>query len=140
MKPDLDYTKRLLDAFEASEEPFTTFLKLQSHGIDTDDPMYLFHLRLLDDRGLVVSTGRVTNLGVTVGHGGVVMAPVPLRLTADGHDFAAALRQPKVLEPLKEVARQAGMGAAIDTAKSMMIHFATTLPSVLTAMAASGAG
>ena len=51
MKIDHEYLKGLLEAFEASEGPQTDIKKLKKQGFDYATEEFLFHMRLLDDRG-----------------------------------------------------------------------------------------
>lgn len=93
MKPDPEYTKKLLEAFEDSPDPTTDIDELQTRGLDYLTPEFYFHLRLLNDSGFVKRDDDEPGIGVTQSlDGHYSWAAIPLRLTADGHTFAEAMR------------------------------------------------
>jgi hypothetical protein len=93
VKPDPEYTKKLLEAFEDSPEPTTDIDELQSRGLDYRTPEFYFHLRLLNDNGFVERDDEEPGIGVSRSlDGNYSWAAIPLRLTADGHTFAEAMR------------------------------------------------
>lgn len=119
MKPDLDYTKRLLDAIEAMPGPTRDTEESRAAGFSVDKTEFIFHLRLLEDQHLVEGAARAhvyvfTNLGRTV-----AWTRVPLRMTTHGHDLAANLRAPKVMEPIKTKYGEAAF--------NVWVHAAATL-------------
>ncbi len=96
MKIDHEYLKGLLEAFEASEGPQTDINKLKKQGFDYSTEEFLFHMRLLDDRGLICQSNGSSGFGVAESIDGYVSwAVMPLRLTADGHDFLEAIKTKK---------------------------------------------
>lgn len=102
VKPDPEYTKKLLDAFEASPEPTTDIRELQSLGLDYEKPEFYFHLRLLNDSGFVERDDEEPGLGVErSADGGLYWSVIPLRLTAEGHTFAEALRSHSGFQAVK---------------------------------------
>lgn len=101
MKVDHSYIKLLLQAFENSEKPTTDINELITHGIDYNDDNYLFHIRILQDKGFVEGLGS-DDLGFKMGSNGhIVVIAAPLRLTAKGHDFIANLKNQEVWESIK---------------------------------------
>jgi hypothetical protein len=91
MKPDPDYLKELLTAFQNAPEPTIDIRDLARAGLSHEDPKFEFHLLHLRDQGLITG-GRDGNLGIQRGADGrVVWSVIPLRLTPSGHRFAEAL-------------------------------------------------
>lgn len=119
VKPDLDYIAKLLAAFEDAPGPHTDIDELREAGIESDDN-YVFHLHLLADRGLVASLERNGGLGIIVGNTSTQLMKVPLRLTAAGHEFAAGLREPKVLKAIKDKAPDAGIAVWVQVAAATL--------------------
>lgn len=120
MKIDHEYLKGLLEAFEASEGPQTDIKKLKQQGFDYATEPFLFHMRLLDDRGLICQSNGSTGFGVAESMDGYFSwAVVPLRLTADGHDFLEALKNKEVWSAVKSGFKDASMGTLVDVSKRL---------------------
>lgn len=103
MKPDPEYTKKLLEAFEDSPEPTTDIRELQRLGLDYETPAFYFHLRLLNDGGFVERDDEESGLGVDrSADGGLYWSVIPLRLTADGHTFTEALLSHSGFQAVKD--------------------------------------
>lgn len=115
MKIDQEYLKGLLIAFEDSNEPHTSITRLLGQGFDHRTNEFRFHIRLLQDRGLI---GRVDGQ-----YGIGYFSPesddrfddgffdeVPLRLTVSGHDFLEAIRNQEVWATLKTGFKDASIG------------------------------
>src|ERR1035438_4738954 len=103
MKPDPEYTKKLLEAFEDSPDPTTNIDELQNLGLDYRTPEFYFHLRLLNDDGFVERDDEEPGVGVTQSlDGHYSWAAIPMRLTADGHTFAEALRSQSGFQAVKK--------------------------------------
>jgi hypothetical protein len=103
MKPDPDYIKRLLAAFQDSPEPATDINELEARGLSYETPEFYFHLRLLNDQGFVEREDGKSGLGVEkMLDGQTVWSVVSLRLTAAGHEFAEALNNSKAFEAVKK--------------------------------------
>jgi hypothetical protein len=93
MKPDPEYTKKLLEAFEDSPDPTTDIDELQKLGLDYRTPEFYFHLRLFNDNGFVERDDEESGIGVERSlDGHYSWSVISLRLTADGHTFAEAMR------------------------------------------------
>lgn len=128
MRPDPDYIKKLLDAFEASEKPFPSISDLQEQDstIELDDVL-AFHLVQMSDRGLLRDANGSSNVGVSVGAGGgLAISVFPLRLTPAGHDFAQQIRNPEVYEKVKSTTREGGLAVAIQVAGAVAAQYALT--------------
>jgi hypothetical protein len=112
MRPDPDYLKQLLTAFQDAPEPTTDIQELANAGFPYEDPKFEFHLSLLQDEGFVTSDRPDGGLGMDRGADGCVQwSVIPLRLTAAGQHFAEALGNSKVLATIKEKF----VGASIST-------------------------
>jgi hypothetical protein len=87
MKPDTDYLKELLTAFQNATEPTIDIRDLARAGLSYEDPKFEFHLLHLRDQGLITDD-RDGNLGILRGADGTVQwSVIPLRLTPSGHQF-----------------------------------------------------
>jgi hypothetical protein len=96
MKIDDGYLRGILEAFEAAEGPTTDIRDLESRGYDCREAICDFHLQIAYDRGLIESTIPYT-IGKDVAADGAVMwSVIPLRLTANGHEFLRELRENNV--------------------------------------------
>lgn len=131
MKPDPDYIRRVLDAFEGCPKAFPTLddLREQDALIQADERL-AFHLMLMRDRSLVVDANGDPDIGIQIcgGCGGddaLVISIFPLRLTAAGHEFAQQLRDPVVYEKVKGVIGTSGLGVAMSVAGAIATQLAT---------------
>ena len=55
MKPDPEYLKQLLTAFQSAPNPTTDIRELKSAGLSFVDPRFEFHMMLLKDGGFLES-------------------------------------------------------------------------------------
>ena len=103
MKPDAEYLKRLLTAFQDAPNPTTDIRELEGAGFSLNDPKFEFHLMLLQDGGFVESESRAGGIGISKSADGFIQwSVIPLRLTASGHKFAEAMGNSTVLQTLKK--------------------------------------
>ncbi|HHK9581905.1 DUF2513 domain-containing protein [Citrobacter sp. Cb008] len=120
MKIEQDYLKGLLEAFEASDSPDTDILRLNELGFNCDTDIFVFHMRLLEDRGLIVRSDGEPGFGAYGSlDGSTHWAVMPLRLTAIGHDFLDALRNQEVWSTLKTGFKDASMGTLMTVSKEL---------------------
>lgn len=120
MKIDQDYLKGLLEAFEASDSPDTDILRLNELGFNCETDTFVFHMRLLGDRNLVVRSDGEPGFGAfDCLDGSIHWAVMPLRLTAIGHDFLDALRNQEVWSTLKTGFKDASMGTLMTVSKEL---------------------
>ncbi|CAH0194174.1 hypothetical protein SRABI106_01381 [Rahnella aquatilis] len=124
MKINQQYLRDLLIAFEDTDGPETTLTELETAGFDADSNDFIFHMRLLDDRGLVMRTDGEAGFGHEQALDGYYWINVPLRLTATGHDFIANLRQQEVWQTIKTGFKDEGLTTLISVAKSLAEGFA----------------
>ncbi|KAA1276961.1 DUF2513 domain-containing protein [Citrobacter pasteurii] len=120
MKIDHDYLKGLLEAFEDSGEPQTNIKLLLAQGYDYRTPEFLFHMRLLADRYLISRTNGGVGFGFSeASDSGGSWAVMPLRLTADGHDFLETMRNKEVWNTVKTGFKDASIGTLVDVSKRL---------------------
>jgi len=120
MKIDQDYLKGLLEAFEASDLPDTDISRLNELGFNCRTDTFVFHMRLLEDRGLIVRSDGDPGFGAFSSlDGSTHWAVMPLRLTALGHDFLDALRNQEVWSTLKTGFKDASMGTLMTVSKEL---------------------
>lgn len=121
MKIEPDYLKGLLEAFEASESPKTDIVELSERGFHYDSEIFVFHMRLLDDRNLIARTDGESGFGAEESADGIPhWSVLPLRLTASGHDFLEALRNQEVWATLKSGFKDASMGTLVTVSKELL--------------------
>jgi len=114
MRIDFQYIKDFLDVVLDHDHPD---FKINQEGIkplwDGDDKerinKFVFHMEILEDQGLIESSTSSPGVGFTrMGDGGFSVSIKPLRLTAQGHQFAVDLAKPGVFEQLKTSYKDAG--------------------------------
>ena len=93
MQIDYDYLKQLLEAMAAAERPWTDIEELKVRGIDYESDQFLFHMEILCDNGLIRQPDGSSDIGMRLSADRIVSwAAVPLRLTAEGHEFLDGMR------------------------------------------------
>ena len=124
MKTDLDYLKKLIDAFEDAPAPYTDIDELSEAGLDYRSDQFVFHMNILEDQrfierddhrpgyGMVLSADRMQSWSV-----------IPLRLTAGGHQFAEALRNKGVFAQLKKSFAEAGPKTLVSVSLELLAGF-----------------
>lgn len=124
MKIDQDYLKGLLEAFESSVGPTTDINELSDAGFPYQKDEFIFHMRLLEDRGLIEGLGRHPGFGYVQTRTTYSWAVIPLRLTADGHDFIEALKQKEVWQAIKTEFKDASLATMVSAARSLAEGYA----------------
>jgi len=120
MKPDPEYLKQLLTAFQDAPNPTTDIEELKAAGLSHDDPKFEFHMMLLQDGGFLVGDrhGGEEGIGLYRTVDGLVSwTVIPLRLTASGHEFAEGIRNSTVQKTLKD----GFIGASIATMRDVAL-------------------
>lgn len=103
MKPNPEYTRKLLTAFEEATEPTTDIYELKERGLDFESKEFMFHLRLLEDDGFVEREDREPGIGLVRSVDGIYSWSVlPLRLTSGGHEFAVAMQSEHGFQAVKK--------------------------------------
>jgi len=124
MKPNAKYIKNLLVAFEESPCAYTDLEELQSKSWVIDEK-FLFHMRLLEDQGLVEGARQDRDLGYsTTIDGQAHWSVAPIRLTAAGHDFAASLGNKAIFDKAKTTLATSGLAVTMELTKLMAIRYA----------------
>lgn len=125
MKIDQQYLKDLLIAFEDNPDPQTNIEELREAGFNWEEPRFLFHMRLLEDQHLIQRTDGESGFGFYErADDGGSWAVLPLRLTARGHDFIAALRQKEVWEQVKTGFKDASISTLINVSRDLAEGYA----------------
>jgi hypothetical protein len=124
MKVDTDYLRTLLKAFQDADTPFVDVLQLREAGLECQDPKFIFHLQILEDKSLVQeATGGDLGYELTSG-GNIVWTAKKLRLTAQGHEFIDALEKSEIWEIIKRDFKEEGIGTLVDVALNLAKGFA----------------
>jgi hypothetical protein len=121
MKIDYEYVKEILDVFLNSDTPTIdcdSFLVLRKG----DDSKLIFHLKLLQDKNLIVGAIESGEMGITLRMNNIYYfsSILPWRLTADGHDFAYAITKPSILNVVQEKFKSGGLSVVIDVVKKIV--------------------
>ncbi len=112
MRIDHQYTKNILDIILKVNHPDFDInhseIKPLWESSEDSKNKFVFHMEILVDQGLVQSS---TPLGVGLlrnGDGSIRLSARPLRLTADGHQFASDLSSPGVFKHLTTTFKDLG--------------------------------
>jgi Hypothetical protein (DUF2513) len=125
MKIDQDYLKKMLEAFEASPGPTFFVRDFKAAGLDHNDDLFVFHLALLADQGFVARDDGKPGFGLQCGlDGSNSWSLLPLRLTAQGHNFIEALRNKEVWATIKRDFKDVSFGTLVDVAKKLAEGYA----------------
>lgn len=112
MRIDIQYIKNILDVVLAHDQPDFKINHKDIKPLWEDDEklnILVFHMEILEDQGLLESSINSNGVGFgRMGNGGFTVSIVPLRLTAQGHQFASDLSKPGVMEQIKESFKDSG--------------------------------
>ncbi|HBC3478396.1 DUF2513 domain-containing protein [Vibrio cholerae] len=113
MRIDIEYIKYFLDAVLEHDKPdFRIDIeKLKPLWLNDDEKLnkLVFHMEILEDQRLIESSINTSGIGFRrMGDGGFTVSIIPLRLTAQGHQFASDLSKPGVVEKLATTFKDAG--------------------------------
>ena len=101
-------------AFKLNAEPFQS---LWPKGDEEALDKLVFHLEILADQNCIESVlTKKDGIGFRRTGSGWIVSVVPLRLTAQGHQFASDLTKPTVLEQLKTSFSDAGPNEVVKIA------------------------
>jgi hypothetical protein len=121
MKIDHDYLKKMLEAFEAAPAPIFYVTDFEAARLDINDPQFIFHMEILDDQGFIVRDDRSAGFGLMrSADGSAFWSILPLRLTAQGHDFIEALKNKEVWATLKKDFKDASISTLWDVSKKLL--------------------
>jgi hypothetical protein len=107
MRIEVEYLKDFLEIALDHDEPYFRLdhkdIKPLWFNDDKKLNKLVFHMEILRDQGLIENASGSGSLGFQrMGNGGYTVSIIPLRLTAQGHQFAADLAKPGVIEQLKK--------------------------------------
>lgn len=113
MKIDHDYLKSLLQLFEDSDKSVTTYIDLCDRGFvqdqdsDEENEKLVFHMEILADQNFISRTDDKDvqgekRIGYLRSSGQGMWSVMPLRLTAQGHEFLEAIKNETVWKKLKK--------------------------------------
>ncbi|WP_018294847.1 DUF2513 domain-containing protein [Mariprofundus ferrooxydans] len=124
MRIDIEYIKNLLEVVLDHDKPdFRIDHKDIAPLWRNDDEKLdnlVFHMEILKDQGLIENASGSGGIGFRrMGNGGFTVSVIPLRLTAKGHQFAADLSKPGVIEKLKTSFKDSGPSEVVKVAFSL---------------------
>ncbi|WP_448646919.1 hypothetical protein [Pseudomonas mohnii] len=126
MRVDYEYLKLILDVFLESERPTVDWESFRSfHEVSEDK--FVFHIEICADKDLIMGALKDRSIGISRGHNEYYVSVIPWRLSASGHDFAAALNKPSIMGVIKERFQTEGLSAVIDIAKKLVENQAERL-------------
>lgn len=109
MKIDHEYLKGLLEACQASHKPTFDIEDLKAAGFDYNDVNFEFHMSILDDKGFIRQDSGDPGYGLIKSMGGFKSwSVIPLRITAQGHEFIDAVQNPEVWSMTKAAVKKIG--------------------------------
>lgn len=107
MKPGAEYTRKLLTAFQESPRPSINVRELAEEDLAVGSNEFQFHMELLEDEGFIQREDRERGTGLALSAEGLYKWSVlPLRLTASGQEFAAAMRDEQGFEAVKRYVKE----------------------------------
>ena len=109
MRIDIEYIKDFLEIVLDIDQPDFTFDHEKIKPLwESEEKLknFAFHIEILEDQDLIVNT--VSDKGSINRAGGIHLRINPMRLTADGHQFASDLNKPGISEKLATSFKEAG--------------------------------
>lgn len=126
MKIDHDYLKSLLLACQASEKPTFDIEDLNAVGFDHYDKQFEFHMKILSDQHFIEQDDGDPGFGLIKSLDGMsYWSVLPLRLTADGHQFVEALSNHEVWNTIKSGFKDASFETLVGVAKKLLEGYST---------------
>lgn len=106
---DYEYLSKVLQVFLTSEKPTVDWNDFKLFWEEAENKL-IFHVEILADKNLIINARKDGSLGTRMDSlGEYGMSIVPWRLTATGHDFAAALIKPIVMATIQEKFKVGGI-------------------------------
>lgn len=135
MKIDIGYIRAILNVFLEAPTAHITIEDLKSSGIDYKDKSgdidqkFLFHFQLLIENQLIgkqsLKYADLEAMGFVQCMGGDwAICALNLRLTQNGHDFAAALSNKEVFSKLKEEFKEFPFKVIFESSRKLLEHIA----------------
>ncbi|MCR9067822.1 MAG: DUF2513 domain-containing protein [Rhodobacteraceae bacterium] len=107
MKRDNEYLREMLIGFEDADDQY--IMAAEYIRMPPEEAKRLYHIRLASDAGLVVETGSSV-----------------YRLTNQGHDYIAAIRDEGVWQQTRAVVADTGGEITLDLMKKLAVGFLKT--------------
>ena len=129
MKPDPDYTQRILEVFEGSSTAFVQVHDFEEGGLANDE-QFLFHMLQLAKSNLIMDpTGRsfLPIEGRQLPDGVGKVGRVNLMLTPEGYKFLGALRDSTTGAKVKEAVRTRGVDFAVSVAQGFVTELVSKI-------------
>lgn len=123
MKIDHEYLKQLLLAFESSEQVFTDIDELAETGFSYEDEKFTHHMILLDDYKFIESPSNGIGYQM-LSSGQILWASHPLRMTALGHEYLAAIKEPDVWSKIVSSFSESSLDTVKTVAKELVVGIA----------------
>ncbi|MGD1335867.1 DUF2513 domain-containing protein [Vibrio harveyi] len=128
MKVDYEYLKQLLEAFEEVPKPFPLIGEISQISSSVNN-QFAFHMGILHDQGFIqylFSNGRSPFTPDYDDIDDFSWCDCNVRLTAQGHDFLAALRQKNIWKAVKEDLKENSIETVWKVAQAMATKLATS--------------
>jgi hypothetical protein len=123
MHLDHDLIRKILIGFEKVPSLFTTLDDVaKTENIKMDD-LFFHNCYLIADQNLIVNQAGNSDIGLEWGlrrEDGFTQSVIPLRLTAEGHEYLSAIKEPARWKKIKKIAGSAGLQVIIAVAKSIL--------------------
>jgi len=121
MRIDYEYLKDFLEivldspkpTFSIEDEKLSDLWHSEVNEDEEKLKKLIFHMEILADMNLLQSASGKPGIGFRCYGDSYSVAAIDLRLTADGHQFAADLNKPSVLETLKTTFKDSGPKEAV---------------------------
>lgn len=134
MRIEADYVKALLEVFLNAETttvnlddfPMLDYSDAETPEQEKEQRRFVFHMEILEDGAFIETTNDTSGSIVVQRLSGdqYTWQRIPLRLTATGHDFAAALTKPGIFEKLRDEFADEGPGAFAKAAIALGVKMA----------------
>lgn len=128
MKVDFDYLKQLLEGFEEVPKPFPTILEIANASSEVDN-QFAFHMGILHDQGFLqylTTRGQSPFEPNYDDPDEFSWCDCNVRLTAQGHNFLAVLRQKTIWKAIKDDLKDNSIETIWKVAQSMATKIATS--------------
>ena len=120
MKINYEYLKKLLESFEASDKVYPEITDLVSeHEVNKQ---FVFHMNILQDKELIVypSSDHGPFFNDDNEADGFSWVNTNVRLTAQGHEFLAVIRQKEVWSVIKKEFKESSVETVWKVAQDMV--------------------
>ena len=121
MKIDQEYLKRILEIAQSSLKPTFTIVDFEHAGVPYNTDLFEFHMQILNEQRLIVQDDGDYGFGMIKSIDGFrSWSVLPLRLSADGHEFIEALENVDVWTTIKTDFRDASIKTLKDVGLQLL--------------------